>query len=738
MGAITGFLALFASSSFAQQFRDVTAAAGLIMEAKKSWGNPIWGDINNDGFLDLIIPCHGLASSRGPFVYLNHADGTFTDIRATCGIKKATELDSSDWHGISFGDYDGDGNLDVYIAEGAKGGVEAKRDLLYKGYGDGTFVYASQTAQIETSVNRGRCGFFFDQDKDGKMDLFVKSYDGSNRLYKGNGDATFASVTDAAGLGTATLARDFGSIMSFADYDNDGFQDVIMTGDGDSETLYRNRGDGTYVDVTTTAGLIPRENGKGVAWGDYNNDGLLDLCIARGHQGTTGLAGVTLYRNNGNGTFTDVSAAVGLAATTNTWAVVWGDYDNDGYLDLFATNAGDAAQGVGNSNLLYHNNGDGTFTDRAAEEGAALNDNISAHKGAAWGDYDNDGFLDLIVKDGVGNEQDAGPAALGLHRLLKNDGNTNHFIKVILKGVQSNRQGIGARVTVTYTGGSSYRDNNGGGGGEYASQGAEPLHFGIGAAADAMVQVVWPSGVVDLVSSGANSTLTVVEGSSSPTPTPTPTPSPTATPTPTPSPTETPTPTPSPTETPTPTPTPTPTATPTPTPAPPSITTQPKNATVTVGQTAKFSVKAAGTGALSYQWRKNGANISGATQSSYTTPATIAADDGALFSVMVSNSGGTVTSNSAKLMVTVPPAITAQPVNMAVAVGQTAKFSVTATGTAPFRYQWRKNGVDISGATKASYITPATTLADNGSVFAVTVSNSAGSASSNGATLTVN
>ncbi len=115
-----------------------------------------------------------------------------------------------------------------------------------------------------------------------------------------------------------------------------------------------------------------------------------------------------------------------------------------------------------------------------------------------------------------------------------------------------------------------------------------------------------------------------------------------------------------------------------------------------------------------------------------------AADDGALFSVMVSNSGGTVTSNSAKLMVTVPPAITAQPVNMAVAVGQTAKFSVTATGTAPFRYQWRKNGVDISGATKASYITPATTLADNGSVFAVTVSNSAGSASSNGATLTVN
>ncbi len=202
-----------------------------------------------------------------------------------------------------------------------------KRDLLYKGNGDGTFAYASLTAQLDASVNRGRCSFLFDHDRDGKLDLFVKNYDGSNRLYRGNGNGTFTAMTDAAGLGTATLARDFGSIMSFADYDNDGFLDVAMTGDGDTEALYRNQGDGTYVDAAATAGLIPRENGKGIAWGDYNNDGLLDLCIARGHQGTTGLAGLTLYRNNGDGMFTDVSIAAGLSGTTNTWAVVWGDYD---------------------------------------------------------------------------------------------------------------------------------------------------------------------------------------------------------------------------------------------------------------------------------------------------------------------------------------------------------------------------------------------------------------------------
>ena len=266
------------------RFEDITQRARVGTQRWATGATMV--DFNNDGFLDLIIPCHGLSASRGPFVYLNHADGTFTDIRATSGIKKATELDSGDWHGISFGDYDGDGNLDVYIAEGAKRGVEVKRDLLYKGNGDGTFTYASTSAQIEASVNRGRCSFFFDHDKDGKVDLFVKNYDGSNRLYRGNGDGTFTQLTDAAGLDAATLGRDFGSIMSFADYDNDGFLDVAITGDGDTEALYRNLGDGTYADVTSNAGLVSRDNGKGMAWGDYNNDGLLDLCIARGHQGT--------------------------------------------------------------------------------------------------------------------------------------------------------------------------------------------------------------------------------------------------------------------------------------------------------------------------------------------------------------------------------------------------------------------------------------------------------------------
>jgi beta-galactosidase len=141
---------------------------------------------------------------------------------------------------------------------------------------------------------------------------------------------------------------------------------------------------------------------------------------------------------------------------------------------------------------------------------------------------------------------------------------------------------------------------------------------------------------------------------------------------------------------------------------------------------------------LIYQWKKNGVDIAGAVDSSYTTPATIATDNGSLFSVVVSNGAGSVTSKSKTLTVNTPPSITTEPVSRTVAVGKTPKFTVTATGTKPFTYQWRKNGGNIAGATKVSYTTPPTTLADNGALFSVIVTNSVGSVTSNNATLTVN
>ena len=510
----------------AQQFMDVTTATGLVQEKKKTWGNPIWGDINNDGYLDLIVPTHGLSSSGGPFVYLNNAGNSFTDIRATSGITQGPQpLDDGDWHGYAFGDYNQDGNLDVYIAEGAKGqlGGTTKRDNLYRGNGDGTFTYASATDGLVTDMNRGRGAFWFDYNNDGLLDLFVKSYAGKNVLYQGTNDGKLAMVPGAAGLETATSGMDFGSIISFADFDNDGFMDVIITGDANAQALYHNNGGTSFSDVTTSAGVVAKANGNGVSWGDYNNDGYMDLFIARGKQGSM-IQGCTLYKNNGNGTFTDVTASAGLNLTACCWNGVWGDYDNDGRLDLYIVDSGVTGEGAGNANFLFQNNGNGTFTNVAATAGLALADGTSLHKGVAWADYNNDGFLDVMVKNGVGAEKGDGDEALGLHLLFKNLKNNNHFIKVNLRGFQSNRRGIGARVKVTSTNGVVYAQNNGGGGGEYDSQGSEPLHFGIGSAAVATIVVTWPSGMVDTIANVAsNSTLTINEGGATPTPTPSPT-----------------------------------------------------------------------------------------------------------------------------------------------------------------------------------------------------------------------
>src|SRR5947208_2343174 len=514
LATAAGFVTVLSSAALAQQFRDVTREVGLITKARHSWGNPIWGDINNDGFVDLIVPTHGLLRSHGPFVYLNNAGNTFTDIHATSGITRHVPLDAPDWNGFSFCGYDGDGDLDLYIFIGSTEGTLEKSDFLFRGLGDGTFENVTHSAGIETSMNRGRCGFWVDYDNDGRLDLFVKNFEGANRLYRNSGNGSFTQVANAAGLESATSGTDEGFICSFADYDNDGFMDIALSGCCKTEELYRNQGEGKFVDVTTAAGLNPRKPCQGLAWGDYNNDGLLDLYVTRGNQGG-GPFQNTLYRNNGDGTFTDLTAEAGVVGGPNNWAAVWGDYDNDGFLDLFVTNPGIDAEGVGNANLLYHNNGDGTFTDRATEDGLALQDDnpLHLHKVAAWADYNNDGFLDIIVKDGLGSERDGDVGANGFHRLFKNLGNSNHFIKVNLAGVQSNKPGIGARVTVTSTAGMSFRQNNGGGGGEWCSQGSEPLHFGIGTATEATIQVKWPSGIVDTLSSvAANSTIRVVEG----------------------------------------------------------------------------------------------------------------------------------------------------------------------------------------------------------------------------------
>ena len=512
-----------------QQFTDVSVAAGLHREVTRSWGNPLWGDFNNDGKLDLLVSNHEAPSgvTEGgtyPYIYINNGDETFTDVQPTSGIIEQVP-DTGAWQGISIADYDSDGNLDIFISEPPfqGGGNATTRNLLFKGHGDGTWEYVSgNNIGLPNDRQYSECSFFVDYDNDGFLDIFVKNIPDTtavNALYHNNGDGTFTSVDGAGGLADANNGVDEGSIVSFADYDNDGWMDVVIGGNGSSENLYHNNQDGTFTDVTSAAGFFPKANTQGLAWGDYNNDGLLDLYISRGKATGGGISSNSLYGNNGDGTFTDVSNQAHVDDNTNTWAAVWGDYDNDGLLDLFVARPGTTAIGVGNANLLYHNNGDGTFTDVAKQEGVDQQDDMvtSAHKVAAWGDYNDDGYLDLATKDGISPGLITGDAFKGLHFLFKNNGGINHFIKLNLQGVQSNLHGIGARVTVVHDGAIAFRQNIGGGGGEWGSQGDGPMHFGIGTSATATVRVTWPNGLVDILPSvAADTTMTVVEGSSPP------------------------------------------------------------------------------------------------------------------------------------------------------------------------------------------------------------------------------
>ena len=225
----------------------------------------------------------------------------------------------------------------------------------------------------------------------------------------------FSDVTDIAGVGCTGSSRG----VAWGDYDNDGDLDLYVANYNEANVLYRNNGDGTFTDVTSEAGVGCISHSYGVAWGDYDNDGDLDLYVAN-------YGANVLYRNNGDGTFTDVTSEAGVSCTGSSLGVAWGDYDNDGDLDLYVANHYEA-------NVLYKNNGDGTFTDVTGAAGVGC---TGSSYGVAWGDYDNDGHLDLYVANN------------GANVLYRNNGNLNHWLQIRLHGTISNRSAIGTKVKV--------------------------------------------------------------------------------------------------------------------------------------------------------------------------------------------------------------------------------------------------------------------------------------------------
>ena len=296
-----------------------------------------------------------------------------------------------------------------------------------------------------------------------------------------------------------------GVICSFTDTRYNGDMNVAFSSFRKA-FYYKDGTDYTELTDPTLKSLVPVDGEicLGVAWGDYNDDSYPDLYIASGTLDSHDCKLIPclrtyLFKNNGDGSFTDLTKDAKVYTDYNTWSPIWGDYDNDGYPDLFVT-CSDSVPGTGttaNANFLWRNSGPPGYTFTPAHEAAVeMHDQMSLHKTAARADYNNDGFLDLVVKDGIGSTMDTA-------KLVKNNGDGNHWIEVYLHGQGpanggSNINGIGARVQVTYTptGGmrTAYRVNNGGGGGEYSSQGSEPLHFGLKDANSATITVTWPNG----------------------------------------------------------------------------------------------------------------------------------------------------------------------------------------------------------------------------------------------------
>jgi hypothetical protein len=310
--------------------------------------------------------------------------------------------------------------------------------------------------------------------------------------------------------------------------------DVFIT---HSSGLYKNNGDGTFTDVTVAAGIIDgSDDVQGGAWGDYDNDGDLDLYLTLGVESGGGgadgaIEGIDqlvesaglplkeekgpaaiplgsqlpniLYRNNGDGTFTDVTTESGTTNVAGALGVVWEDYDNDGYLDLYIVNSEFAST----LNRLFRNNGDGTFTDVAAEAGvgAKIPGNGRGSDGT-FGDYNNDGFPDLFVDNGGGT-------TVGSYMLFRNNGNSNRWLNVALRGTQSNRSGIGAKILLSAGGRNQFREYAGQ---HYMSQNYIPVHFGLGQASivDSLT-IQWPSGITQTLQNIAvNQTITVTESAS--------------------------------------------------------------------------------------------------------------------------------------------------------------------------------------------------------------------------------
>jgi enediyne biosynthesis protein E4 len=498
-------------------------------------------DYNNDGLLDIFF-INGAAipsleksdPSYANRLFRNNGDGTFTDVTEKAGLQGIGYS-----MGVAAGDYDNDGFVDLYVT-----GVN--RNQLFHNNGDGTFTDVTEKAGVGGIVPKlGKAwsvaAGWFDYNNDGLLDLFVVNYlnyniktatpcvqqglpaycspvdflGTPNILYRNNGDGTFTDVSEPSGI-SKYVGKGMG--LAFADYDDDGFTDIFISNDTFENYLLHNNGDGTFINVALPAGVAYNAYGNAIAgmgadFRDIDNDGRPDIFETAMFR-----EGFPLYRNLGGGQFQDVSGAVGLSALTSrstAWGVGIFDFDNDGRKDLFTANADilDNAMELARRpfalpNQVFRNKGGLAFEDVSTKAGASFSV-PAAHRGAAFGDLNNDGLVDVVVT--VLN----GPPEIWMNRSgAQNASNRNHWIIVKLVGVKSNRDGLGTKVKVTTSLGAQY--NQATTAVSYNSSSDKRVHFGLGSAAVLeTIELTWPSGIKQTLKNvKADQILTVTESAS--------------------------------------------------------------------------------------------------------------------------------------------------------------------------------------------------------------------------------
>ncbi|MGH9942498.1 MAG: CRTAC1 family protein, partial [Pyrinomonadaceae bacterium] len=527
------------------EFADVTAEAGIRFRhnngaAGKKYLPETMGagaaflDYDNDGWQDVLL----INSANWPelkkggrsfsALYRNKQDGTFEDVTRAAGL--AVEMYGI---GCAVADYDNDGFTDIFV-------TAVGPDKLFRNLGNGKFQDVTARAGVG-DPGFGTSAAWLDYDTDGKLDLFVANYvqwspetdvhctlDGTNKsyctpqkyqgqsptLYRNRGNGTFENVTERAGLADPT-SKALG--IALIDYDDDGQTDIFVANDTEPNKLYKNNGNGTFTDEGLVAGVAFGESGAaragmGVDAADYDGSGRQSLII-----GNFTSERMALYRNEGNGLFTDEAQASGIGKMSEqslTFATFFFDYDLDGWPDIFAVNGhvSDDIQKVqprvryAQPPHLFRNLGRRRFEEVTGKVGRALRRAVVG-RGAAYGDYDNDGDLDLLVT------ANNGPA-----RLYRNDNaNQNDVLRVKLVGNQSNRDAVGAKVTVKGAGGRQSLSGVVRTGSSYASQSELPLTFGLDRPGDTekivTLGILWPSGgrmTVQQVK--ANQSLVIQEG----------------------------------------------------------------------------------------------------------------------------------------------------------------------------------------------------------------------------------